>query len=27
MTVTANTRVLPEALDATWTRIRQAWHA
>ena len=24
MTVTANTRVLPEALDVTWTRIRQA---
>jgi ATP adenylyltransferase len=27
MTVTANTRVLPEALDTTWARIRQAWHA
>jgi len=25
MTVTADTRVLPEALDTTWTRIRQAW--
>ena len=25
MTVTANTRVLPEALDTTWERIRQAW--
>jgi ATP adenylyltransferase len=25
ITVTANTRVLPEALDTTWERIRQAW--
>jgi ATP adenylyltransferase len=25
MTVTADTRVLPEALDTTWSRIRQAW--
>lgn len=25
MTVTANTRVLPEALDTTWAKIRQAW--
>jgi ATP adenylyltransferase len=25
MTVTANTRVLPEALVTTWERIRQAW--
>ena len=25
MTVTANTRVLPEDLDTTWARIRQAW--
>jgi ATP adenylyltransferase len=25
MTVTADTRVLPEALDTTWTRIRNAW--
>jgi len=25
MTVTADTRVLPEALDTTWTRFRQAW--
>jgi ATP adenylyltransferase len=25
MTVTADTRVLPEALDTTWARIRQAW--
>jgi ATP adenylyltransferase len=25
MTVTANTRVLPETLDTTWKRIRQAW--
>jgi ATP adenylyltransferase len=25
MTVTAGTRVLPEALDTTWARIRQAW--
>jgi ATP adenylyltransferase len=25
MTVTANTRVLPEALDTTWERIRSAW--
>ncbi|HEY4380794.1 MAG TPA: HIT domain-containing protein [Acidobacteriaceae bacterium] len=24
-TVTADTRVLPEALDTTWTRIRQGW--
>jgi ATP adenylyltransferase len=27
MTVTANTRVLPEALDTTWVRIRQAWRS
>jgi ATP adenylyltransferase len=27
ITVTANTRVLPEALDTTWTRIRHAWNA
>jgi ATP adenylyltransferase len=27
MTVTADTRVLPETLSTTWTRIRQAWHA
>ncbi len=27
MTVTADTRVLPEALDTTWTKIRQAWNA
>jgi ATP adenylyltransferase len=27
MTATANTRVLPEALDTTWERIRHAWHA
>jgi ATP adenylyltransferase len=27
MTATANTRVLPEDLDTTWARIRQAWHA
>ena len=27
MTVTSNTRVLPEALDTTWERIRQAWVA
>jgi ATP adenylyltransferase len=27
MTVTANTRVLPEDLDTTWARIRQAWLA
>ena len=27
MTVTANTRVLPEDLDTTWARIRQAWQA
>jgi ATP adenylyltransferase len=26
MTVTADTRVLPETLDTTWSRIRQAWH-
>ena len=26
MTVTADTRVLPEALDTTWARIRQAWN-
>ena len=26
MTVTADTRVLPEALDTTWARIRRAWH-
>ena len=25
MTVTADTRVLPEALDTTWARIRTAW--
>lgn len=25
MTVTANTRILPEALDTTWARIRAAW--
>jgi ATP adenylyltransferase len=25
ITVIANTRVLPEALDTTWERIRQAW--
>jgi ATP adenylyltransferase len=25
MTVTADTRILPEALDTTWTRIRAAW--
>ena len=25
MTVTADTRVLPEALDTTWTRIRKGW--
>jgi len=25
MTVTADTRVLPEALDTTWTRIRKTW--
>jgi ATP adenylyltransferase len=25
MTVTADTRVLPEALDTTWTKIRHAW--
>ena len=27
MTVTANTRVLPEALDTTWERICHAWNA
>jgi ATP adenylyltransferase len=26
MTVTADTRVLPEALDTSWARIRRAWH-
>jgi ATP adenylyltransferase len=26
MTVTANTRVLPEALDTTWERLRSAWN-
>lgn len=25
MTVTANTRVLPEDLDTTWSKIRKAW--
>jgi ATP adenylyltransferase len=25
MTVTANTRILPEALDITWAKIRAAW--
>ena len=25
MTVTADTRVLPEALDITWARVRKAW--
>jgi ATP adenylyltransferase len=25
MTVTADTRVLPEALDTTWSKIREAW--
>ena len=25
MTVTADTRVLPEALDTTWERIREGW--
>ena len=25
MTATADTRVLPEALDTTWARIREAW--
>jgi ATP adenylyltransferase len=25
MTVTADTRVLPEALDTTWTKIRRVW--
>jgi ATP adenylyltransferase len=25
MTVTADTRVLPESLDTTWTRFRTAW--
>jgi ATP adenylyltransferase len=27
MTVTADTRILPELLDVTWTRIRQAWQS
>jgi ATP adenylyltransferase len=27
ITVTANTRVLPEALDTTWQRIRHAWQS
>jgi ATP adenylyltransferase len=27
MTVTADTRVLPEALDTTWAKIRLAWQA
>lgn len=27
MTVTANTRVLPETLDTTWERIRSAWQS
>jgi ATP adenylyltransferase len=27
MSVTADTRVLPEALDTTWTRIRQVWQS
>ena len=26
MTVTADTRVLPETLDITWDRIRRGWH-
>jgi ATP adenylyltransferase len=27
MTVTANTRILPEDLDTTWAKIREAWPA
>ncbi len=27
MTVIADTRVLPEALDTTWTRVREAWQS
>ena len=27
MTTVANARVLPEALDASWTRVREAWPA
>ena len=27
MTATADTRVLPEALETTWSRIRQTWNA